>query len=152
MASVAEPRAAARGRNLTWWQFLLLVVVYAAIIQVGGRVIGADVDSDAGWETAGNMLESAVIPIALSSVFAVGLATWLGWWDEIIHEPLRVQRWVRIVPIALLLTAAVGASGGNLLDQQADLVPTLVVLVASSASPKSRCSAASAWSRSGVWV
>ena len=74
---MGEPRAAGQGRNLTWWQFLLLVLGYAAIIQVGGRVIGADVDSDEGWQTAGNMLEAAVIPIALSSVFVVGLATWL---------------------------------------------------------------------------
>ncbi len=28
---------------MAWWHFLLLVVVNAAIIQVGGRVIGADV-------------------------------------------------------------------------------------------------------------
>jgi membrane protease YdiL (CAAX protease family) len=118
-----------RGRDLTWWQFILLVLVYAAIIQVGGRVIGADVDADEGWETAGNLLESALIPIALSSVFVVGIATWLGWWPQIIHEPLRTQRWVRIVPIALLVAAAVGTSWGNLLDQKADLVLALVVLV-----------------------
>jgi hypothetical protein len=35
-----------RGRNLTWWQFLLIVIVYAASIQVGGRVIGAGLDAD----------------------------------------------------------------------------------------------------------
>ena len=40
-----------------------------------------------------------------------------------------MQRWVRIVPIALLLAAVVGASWGNLFDQKADLVLTLVVLV-----------------------
>ncbi len=102
-----------QGRELTWWQFLLLVLVYAAIIQVGGRVIGADVDSDEGWETARNVLESALIPIALSSVFAISIATWLRWWPQIVHEPLPVRRWVRIVPIALLLAAAVGASWGQ---------------------------------------
>ena len=31
----------AGGRNLTWWQFLLIVIVYAAIIQIGGRIDGA---------------------------------------------------------------------------------------------------------------
>ena len=117
------------GRNLTWWQFLLLVLVYAAIIQIGGRVIGADVDTDEGLETAGNFVEAMVIPIALSAVFVVGIATWLGWWPQIIHEPLRTQRWVRIVPAALLLAAAVGTSWGNLLDQKAGLVLALVVLV-----------------------
>ena len=130
MEAVAVPdREIGGDRELAWWQFLLLVLVYAAIIQVGGRVIGADVQTDEGWETAGNVLESALIPIALSSVFVVGIATWLRWWPQIVHEPLRVQRWVRIVPIALLLTAAIGSSWGNLLDQKAELVLTLVVLV-----------------------
>ena len=74
-------------------------------------------------------MKAAVIPIALSCAFAIGIATWLGWWQQIIHEPLRTQRWVRVVPIALLLAAAIGTSWGNLFDQKADLVLTLVVLV-----------------------
>ena len=116
----------AEGRSLTWWQFLLLVVVYAAIIQVGGRVIGAE---DDGWATAGNVVESSLIPIALSSLFVIALATWLRWWPQIVHDPLPVRRWVRIVPIALLLAAAVGTSWANLLDQQAGLVLALVLVV-----------------------
>ena len=119
----------AGGRNLTWWQFVLIVIVYAAIIQGGGRIIGAGVDAGDTFETAGNLLETALIPIALSAVFAIAVATWLGWWPQIIHEPLRTQRWVRIVPIALLLAAAVGTSWGNLADQKAELVLALVVLV-----------------------
>jgi membrane protease YdiL (CAAX protease family) len=118
-----------RGRTLTWWQFLLLVLVYAAIIQIGGRTIGADVSTDEAWETAGNVLKSALIPVALSSLFVIAVATWLRWWPQIVSEPMRVQRWVRIVPVTLLLAAAIGASWGNLLDQQAELVLVLVVLV-----------------------
>ena len=105
------------------------MLVYAAIIQVGGRVIGADVDSDEGWETAGNVLEAALLPIALSSVFVISVATWLRWWPQIVREPLPVQRWVRAVPIALLAAAAVGASWANLFDQKAELVLVLVALV-----------------------
>ena len=70
-----------------------------------------------------------MIPIAVSGVFAIGIATWLGWWQQIIHEPLRTQRWVRIVPVALLLAAAIGTSWANLLDQKAELALALVVLV-----------------------
>ena len=105
------------------------MVVYAAIIQVAGRAIGADVDRR-GLGDAGNVVESSLIPIALSCVFVIGVATWLGWWPQIIHEPLRVQRWVRIVPVALLLAAAVGRAGQPL-DQNASLVlATLVMLCA----------------------
>ena len=114
---------------MTWWQFLLVVIVYLAIIQVGGRTIGADVDSDEGFETAANILESGLIPIAISCVFAILVATWLGWWAQIVHEPLRTQRWVRVVPVALLVVAVVGASWANLFDQKVELVLTLVVLV-----------------------
>jgi len=127
--AISQPGERRGGRALAWWQFLLLVVVYAAIIQVGGRVIGAGVDADEGWETAGNVLRSALIPIALSALFVVSIATWLRWWPQIIREPRRVQGWVRIVPIALVLVAAVGTSWGNLVDQKADLVLVLVLLV-----------------------
>lgn len=126
-----------RGRGLTWWQFLLIVVVYAAIIQVGGRLIGAGVDSDDAFATTRGFLETTLIPIALSTVFAVAVATWLGWWPQIIHEPRRTQRWVRVVPIALLSAALVGTSWGNLLDQEPGLVLALVVLSAWSGSPRS---------------
>jgi hypothetical protein len=129
MVAVADPQARPAGRDLTWWQFLLLVLVYAAIIQVGGRVIGADVDQDEGWETAGNISESSLIPIALSSLFVIGIATWLRWWPQIVHEPLSVRRWLRIVPITLLLAAAVGSSWANLLDQTAGVVLALIAVV-----------------------
>jgi uncharacterized protein len=122
-----EPRTT--GRSLTWWGFLLVVIVYLAIIQGGGRLIGHDLGSDEALSTTRGLLESAVIPIALSALFAIAVATWLGWWSEIVREPRRTQRWVRAVPIALLLAALVGASWGNLLDQQASLVVAFVVLV-----------------------
>lgn len=106
----------------------MLVIVYLAIIQVGGRVIGADVGEE-GFETATGLVESALIPIVISAVFAVAVATWLGWWQQIVNEPLRTQRWVGIVPIALLVAALLGASWGNLADQKAGLVLAFVALV-----------------------
>lgn len=123
-ASRARP-----GRSLTWWQFLLVAVVYVAIIQVGGLVLGSDIGADAGIETAGNLFKTGVIPIGLSALYAIGVASWLGWWPEIIHEEKRVRSWVKIIPILLLLAAAAGTSWGNLFSQQADLVLVFVVLV-----------------------
>ena len=119
----------AQGRRLTWWGFLGLVLVYLAIIQGGGRLIGGEVDPSEGYDTAGNVVRAGLIPIALSAVFAVLVATWLRWWPEIVHEPLRTARWVAAIPIVLLAVAVIGTSWGNLLDQDAGLVAAVVVMV-----------------------
>lgn len=121
--------AAPAARRLGVWQFLALVIVYLAIIKVAGMLIGGSVDSGDEFKTASNLLRTTVIPVALSALFAIVVATWLGWWREILHEPLRVQRWVWVVPIGLLVVAAVGSSWANLADQKAQLVLLLVVLV-----------------------
>ena len=118
-----------RGRHLTWWQFVLLAVVYVAIIQGSGLILGSGISADATLETTGNFVRVLLIPIVLSSVFVISLATWLGWWPEIIHEENRVQGWVRIVPILLVLAAVAGASWGNLFSQEASLVVVFVVFV-----------------------
>ena len=41
---IGDARPTEGGRNLTWWQLILIVLVYLAIIQGLGRVIGAGVD------------------------------------------------------------------------------------------------------------
>lgn len=128
-AAATSDRTGSQGRKLTWWGFLGLVLAYVAIIQAGGRLIGGEVDPAEGYDTAGNVLRAGLIPIALSAVFAVLVATWLGWWRDILHEPLRTAPWVGAIPIVLLAVAVIGTSWGNLLDQEAGLVATLVVMV-----------------------
>lgn len=118
-----------RTRNLTWWQFILIAVAYIAIIQVGGLVFGSGISAEASTETTGNFVKVALIPIAFSAVYAIAVATWLGWWREIIHDGKPVQSWLKIIPILLLLAAAAGTSWGNLFSQQASLVLVFVVLV-----------------------
>lgn len=117
------------GRRLGPWGFAAIVVVYLVIIQAGGRIIGHDVAGDDGFRTAEHLLKTGLIPIALSAVFAISVASWLRWWPQILREDKPVQSWVRVVPVALLVAALLGASWGSLLDQQADLVVALVVMV-----------------------
>jgi uncharacterized protein len=117
-------------RNLSWWQFLALAVVYLAIIQLGSLIIGSGIAHADATETTHNLLLKTVIPIALSTLFAVTLATWLGWWKQIIFEDLRVQPWVRIIPIIMVGAALIATDWGNLFDQKTSLVLTLVLMVA----------------------
>lgn len=100
-----------------------------AIIQVGGLLIGHGITADAGLETTGNFLRTALIPIAISALYAIAVATWLGWWPQIIRDRRPVQGWLKIIPILLLLAAAAGTSWGNLFDQKASLIIFFVLLV-----------------------
>lgn len=125
MASAPES-AANRGRRLSGGAFAAVVVVYLLIIQGGGQLLG---HGDEGFRTVENLVETALIPIGASAVFAISVATWLGWWPQILHERKPVQQWTRIVPIALLIAALLGTSWGSLLDQKAGLILALVAMV-----------------------
>jgi uncharacterized protein len=118
-----------RERRLGLWAFFAIVLVYLVVIQGGGRLIGQGIDSDENLETLGNLLRTTLIPIAISSMLAIGVATWLGWWPQIARETKPVQRWTRIIPFALLAAAVLGASWSSFLDQTAGLIVAVVVLV-----------------------
>lgn len=128
-AATASADTSQRGRNLSLWAFLAIVVVYLVIIQGGGRVIGHDIASGEGLETLGSLVRTTLIPIAISSTLAIGVATWLGWWPQILRETKPVQRWTRIIPFALLTAAVLGASWSSFLDQKAGLILAVVALV-----------------------
>jgi len=116
-------------RLMKWWVFLLVVAAYLAVIQVSGLIIGSGVPGDSGMATAGNLLKTLTIPVALSMVLMVGLATWLRWWPEIIHEKLRVRRWLVFIPVTFFVTALVMTNWAHLLDQKAVLVLVLLLTV-----------------------
>jgi CAAX protease family protein len=118
-------------KNLSWPLYLAIVVVYVAIIQVGGLLIGSGVenDTDGSFPTVEFMMRHATIPVALSVFFGVAVASWLGWWDQILHDRKPVQHWVRVVPISMLIASVVAIGYANLLDQTLGLVLALVLLV-----------------------
>jgi len=118
-------------RNLSWQMYLLVVVIYIAIIQLGGLLIGAGIenDTDSSFPTVEVMMREAIIPIALSVLFGALVASWLGWWGEILTDRRPVQRWVRLVPIAMLIAAVIAIDYANLADQAVGLVLSLLLLV-----------------------
>lgn len=115
-------------RELTWWQFLLIVLAYLAIIQVGGNLLSAGIDQSKALEEGSTFFRAGVLPLALSAAFAILVVSWLRWWPQVIHEKLRVQRWVRVVPIVLIGAALIGTSWVNLASQNADVVLALIAL------------------------
>ncbi|MFJ7201699.1 MULTISPECIES: CPBP family intramembrane glutamic endopeptidase [unclassified Streptomyces] len=117
------------GRRLTWPWFLMVVVIYAAIIQGLGALIGVDTSySDSQFPTTESLVRNALIPIGASIVFAAAVVTWLGWWGEVLHYRAPVRRWVRWVPISMLAVALVGVNYGHLADQSLSLAACLLAL------------------------
>ncbi|MFE5856473.1 CPBP family intramembrane glutamic endopeptidase [Streptomyces sp. NPDC056500] len=117
------------GRRLSWPWFLVAVVVYAGIIQGIGLLTGVDTSgSDSQFPTAESMVRNALIPIGASIVFVVGLITWLGWWGEVLHHRVPVRRWVRWVPISMLVVSVLGLNYWHLSEQSLSLVVSLLLL------------------------
>ncbi|WP_326843899.1 CPBP family intramembrane metalloprotease [Streptomyces sp. NBC_01558] len=62
------------GRDLSWPWFLVVVIVYAGVIQGLGQLVGVDTSgSDSQFPTAESILRNALIPIGASIVFAAGV-------------------------------------------------------------------------------
>ncbi|MEU8700560.1 CPBP family intramembrane glutamic endopeptidase [Streptomyces sp. NPDC048680] len=119
------------GRTFTWPWFLVAVIVYLGIIQGVGQLTGVDTSSsssDSQFPTTESIVRNALIPIGISIVFVAALVTWLGWWGEVLRYRAPVRRWVRWVPISMLLAALVGMNYGHLGDQSASLVGSLLLL------------------------
>ncbi|XIE81290.1 CPBP family intramembrane glutamic endopeptidase [Streptomyces sp. SBR177] len=117
------------GRRLSWPWFLVVVVVYAGVIQGLGRLVGVDTSSsDSQFPTTEALVRNALIPIGASIVFAAAVVTWLGWWGEVLRYRAPVRRWVRWVPISMLAVALVGLNYGHLADQSPSLVACLLLL------------------------
>lgn len=122
-------RTAGFGRGLSWPWFLVVVIVYAGIIQGLGLLIGVDTgDSDSAFPDAEALVRNALIPIGASIVFAAGVVTWLGWWGEVLSYRAPVRRWVRWVPISMIAVAVLGLNYGHLADQSVSLVLCVLLL------------------------
>ncbi|MET8698027.1 type II CAAX endopeptidase family protein [Kitasatospora sp. NPDC004723] len=127
----APPSPALTGRRLTWPWFLAVVVVYLAILQGLGALIGVERGSgDSQFPTTESVVRNGVIPIGLSVLFGVGVVTWLGWWGSVLNYRVPVRRWVRFVPVSMLVVAVLAVNYPNLADQPASLVLALVAMTA----------------------
>lgn len=95
------------GRSLSYAAFAVIVVVYLAIIQFGGRLIGNWADESDILTTRG-VVFTMVIPLGIALVFTYGVIAALGWWRPVMKDDRPVNRWVWAVPAILLIAILVG--------------------------------------------
>ena len=112
---------AVSGRSLGLPGWLAVILVYLAIIQGLGLLIGVDTGDDQ-FPTAESVVRGGLIPIAVSMLYAAGVATWLGWWPAIVRSDKPVQSWLWFLPISMIVAALLAVDYANLADQTAGLV------------------------------
>ncbi|MFC9516074.1 CPBP family intramembrane glutamic endopeptidase [Nocardiaceae bacterium NPDC056970] len=101
----ATPRIT--GRSLSYVAFAVVVVVYLAIIQFGGRLISGWADESDALTTRG-VVFTMVIPLGIALAFTYGVVAALGWWRPVLKDDRPVNRWVWAVPVILLIAILLG--------------------------------------------
>ena len=126
-----EPPTPAGRRRLPYGMFAVIVVVYLAIIQVGGLLVtnAAGIDSDHGFVTTHNVLLSMWVPVGAALVFTFAVVAALGWSRPVFRDDRPVQRWVLVVPIVFVICIALAIDYRSLADK--GLGFTLVLLIGS---------------------
>ncbi|TQN48496.1 hypothetical protein FHX52_1633 [Humibacillus xanthopallidus] len=106
------------GRRLSYVAFAAVIVVYLAIIQVGGLIVrnafGAERDT---MTTTYGVLVSMVLPLGVALLFVYGVVAYLGWWQPVLRDDRPVRLWVMIVPAILVVAILLAINYGALLGK-----------------------------------
>jgi membrane protease YdiL (CAAX protease family) len=115
----SDPDVPTSGRSLSTVGFVVLVVVYLAIVQLVPFVSTAHLDNVAyaSFPDSETVWWSLVVPVGISFLFAAGVASWLGWWPQMLRDHRPVNRWVWFVPVVMILAVALGTDYGTVGDK-----------------------------------
>ncbi|WAC58164.1 CPBP family intramembrane glutamic endopeptidase [Gordonia sp. SL306] len=114
-------------RQLTYVWFAVVVLVYLAIIQLGGLAV-EHASGVTEIVTTRGVVFSMIIPLGVALAFTFLVVTRLGWWRPVLYDERPVSRWVWIVPVLMLVAIAAGTDYRALADK--DLIFVLTLLVA----------------------
>ena len=121
-------RAAESPRTLSYAWFAAIVLVYLAIIKGVGYLVGQVWEVDDGLYTTEDVVVQMWVPLGAAFVFTYAVVAALRWWDPVLRERHRVQRWVWAVPIIFAVCIGLAIDYAELADK--DLGYILALLVA----------------------
>jgi len=104
----ASSPAEGGARRLRVWHYLVIVVVYIAVVQGANLVLTAGQDAEYAQPTSVDyLIRSYIIPVGLALVFAIGVTGYLGRWQEMFVERRRFRRWTLVIPLIVLVCALI---------------------------------------------
>ena len=109
-ASAFPSGAASAGRRkLPIWGFVTVEAVYLAVVLGLGKALTSGLHAAYASPTSVNELWRAItVPVLVSVVFVYAVVAVLGWWRPVFTDDRPVQRWVRVLPVIMVITAFAG--------------------------------------------
>lgn len=94
-----------RTRSLSIPAMLGLLVVYLVVLQGLGLALTSGEPHDYGqFPTTEALVRSTLIPVTIAALLLVGVISWLGWWDRVLIEKLRLGRWAWWFPTLMVVS------------------------------------------------
>jgi hypothetical protein len=82
-------------RKIPVWLFILLALVYLAILHALLRLLTANLYVPYGrFQGAEAIWRALLAPVGVSVLFVVAVVTVLGWWRPVLRDHRPVRRWV----------------------------------------------------------
>ncbi len=114
-------------RSLPYGWFAVIVIAYLAVIKGVGYIAGQVWDPNDGLYTTRDVIVQMWVPLGAAFVFTYAVVTALRWWDPVLRERNRVQRWVWAVPIIFAVCIAAAIDYGDLADKNIGYILALLV-------------------------
>ncbi len=116
MSDLAVPTTSIR--KLPVWALILLIIVYLGILQSSNILLTRDLEANYAAPTSLNELwRSISLGVGISLVFVYLVVAVLHWWHPVFVDDHPTQRWVRWLPLTMLVAIAVGTNWSGLADR-----------------------------------
>ena len=114
-------------RRVAYVGFALVVLVYLAIIQLGGLLVQHASGEDSATTTRGVFFAMAV-PLGVALVFTAAVVAALGWWRPVLNDDRPVQRWLWLVPGLFVVAIGVGIDYSALAEKDLGFILLLLLV------------------------
>jgi uncharacterized protein len=128
MTQNTESDPTADVRKIPVWAFIVLAIVYLAILLALIRLLTPALYVGYARFTSVEIIWRALlVPFGVSVLFVVAAVTVLGWWRPVLRDHRPVRRWVWAVPITMGIAVLGGSNYPALADRGASF--TLLLLL-----------------------
>ncbi|WP_072805827.1 CPBP family intramembrane glutamic endopeptidase [Rhodococcoides yunnanense] len=105
--SHASTRVSPGTRTLTYVAFAFVVIVYLAIIQLGGLLVNSASGEDSITSVRG-VVFTLIVPLGVALLFTFAVITYLGWWRPVMTDDRPVRKWLWVIPAVFVVAILLG--------------------------------------------